>query len=198
MKFFKGSEEPAAPADKGSIDTVIGPDVSFEGTLMAERGVCVEGLFKGRLRSKGIVLVNQRGNLQADVIADFVVVHGELTGNVKAGQQLDIGPTGRIVGDVEAATVTIAKGGMLVGHCTMSTDQILLEEIEEPAILQGLDALEPASTNNDGSRKSSPNKRKSTTIHVEDREIDDIIVPLDGDDATGDPDDESEITVLRE
>lgn len=108
-----------ARRDPDGIGTVIGADACFEGTLTARSSVCIEGTFRGELRSEGRVVLNRNGVLEADVVAQHVSINGTVTGNVRALKQLDVGETGVIRGDVEAASVTVAKGGVLEGTCRM-------------------------------------------------------------------------------
>jgi len=102
-----------------SIDTVIGPHTRFDGTLHVENSVCVEGEFRGQLTSKGGVLINRGGVIEADIVAEYIVVHGKVTGNITAQRQLEISDTGNVQGDVQAPSVVIAKGGILDGFCRM-------------------------------------------------------------------------------
>lgn len=117
MGLFSAKSEDRRDA-KG-IGTVIGADACFEGTLVARSSICIEGTFRGELRSEGHVVLNRNGILEADVVAQYVSINGSVTGNVRALQQLDVGETGVIRGDVEAAAVTVTKGGVLEGTCRM-------------------------------------------------------------------------------
>lgn len=103
-----------------SIDTVVGPEAVFEGVLRTKNSVCVEGTFRGTLESEAAVLVGRSATVEAEVTAEYVSVNGRVRGNVRALRQLDVGETGAIHGDVQAAAVTVAKGGVLEGSCRMS------------------------------------------------------------------------------
>ncbi len=120
LKKIFGSKDVERP-ELTNIDTFIGPDVVFEGTLRSNSNVCIciDGLLKGNVETKGGVIVTKSGRLEADIAAEFIVVNGSITGNVIARQQLDIGDTGRITGNVEAGSVAIAIGGVLDGFCKM-------------------------------------------------------------------------------
>jgi len=108
------------------IETLIGPGTVFEGQLETENSVSIEGVFRGRLVSKGGVVVNRVGRVEADIAAEFVVIHGTVIGNVSARKQLDIGPAGSIRGDVEAGSVTVSKGGTIDGVFRMATARTAL------------------------------------------------------------------------
>ena len=102
-----------------SLDTLIGPNTVFEGSIQSDRSVCVEGNIRGRIEAKGEVVVGREGKVEADIFADSIVVGGEVVGNINARSRLEITPTGRVTGDIEATTITVAEGGMVDGSFKM-------------------------------------------------------------------------------
>lgn len=157
MNLFRSGSKSSNELEMKSIDTVIGPNTVFNGTLQSDNSVCIEGEFFGHLASKGGVLINGCANIKADIFADYVVVHGKVTGNITAMNQLDITATGQVRGDVQAPSVIIAKGGVLDGFCRMAAPTEKELEFQERRL------PEPSDEANDG--------------------LDDIIVPLE----MGDP-----------
>jgi cytoskeletal protein CcmA (bactofilin family) len=121
MKFLRKDR-----ADNLSVDTLIGASTVFEGCIYSERSLCVEGSVRGRIEAKGEVVVGREAKIEADIRADSVVVGGQITGNVTALQRLEITPTGRVTGDIQAQSMSIAEGGVLDGFCKM------LEKVETP------------------------------------------------------------------
>ena len=117
-----------------SLDTLIGAQTTFEGSIYSERSVCVEGSVHGRIEAKGEVVVGREGRVEADIQAESVVVGGRIIGNITARSRLEITATGRVVGDIEAATITVAEGGMVDGMCKM----IQTAEAVYPQLEQGL------------------------------------------------------------
>jgi len=109
-----------------SLDTLIGVNTVCEGFIHSERSLCVEGSVRGRIEVKGEVVVGREGKIEADIQADSVVVGGQIVGNVTAHQRLEITSTGRVTGDIEARSMSIAEGGVLDGFCKM------LERVETP------------------------------------------------------------------
>lgn len=109
-------------AEGSSIDTIVGTEASFEGVLKTNNSISIDGTFKGRIESKGHVILNRAGQIEADVVAEYISINGKVVGNVTALQQLDIGATGVVHGDVRAAAVTVEKGGVLDGTCRMITE----------------------------------------------------------------------------
>lgn len=127
----KNGDRPAL----SNIETLIGPGTVFEGLLDTENSVSVEGVFRGRLHSRGGVVVNRVGRVEADIVADYVVIHGAVLGNVTALKQIDIGSSGNIKGDVQAGSVSVAKGGILDGVFKMLSPRKSLPELEDVSTL---------------------------------------------------------------
>jgi cytoskeletal protein CcmA (bactofilin family) len=109
------------------IDTVIGAKAVFAGVLLTKNSICIEGGFKGRLKCESHVILNKSATIEADIIAEYISVHGKVTGNITALKHLNIGTTGIIRGDVKAAAITIDKGGTLDGTCKMLSEQQVTE-----------------------------------------------------------------------
>ncbi len=102
-----------------SLDTLIGTNTVFEGSIQSERSVCVEGSIRGRIEAKGEVVVGREGKVEADIYADSVVVGGQIIGNINARRRMEITATGRVTGDIEATKITVAEGGMVDGSFKM-------------------------------------------------------------------------------
>jgi cytoskeletal protein CcmA (bactofilin family) len=102
-----------------SLDTLIGANTVFEGSIQSERSVCVEGSIRGRIEAKGEVVVGREGKVEADIYADSVVVGGQIIGNINARRRMEITATGRVTGDIEATKITVAEGGMVDGSFKM-------------------------------------------------------------------------------
>ncbi|MGD8923929.1 MAG: polymer-forming cytoskeletal protein, partial [Syntrophobacterales bacterium] len=64
----------------------------------------------------------RQGKVEADIYADSVVVGGQIVGNINARSRLEITATGRVTGDIEATTITVAEGGMVDGLFKMMDD----------------------------------------------------------------------------
>ena len=60
--------------------------------------------------------IDAGARLEGQVRAGVVVVGGELQGNIDAAKQVDVLTTGVIVGDVKAASITVAAGSRMRGH----------------------------------------------------------------------------------
>lgn len=87
---------------------------TFRGTVM------LNGKFKGEIRSEDTLIIGERGVIAADIRAGRVLVSGEVTGNVRAMERIELKRTARVFGDVEAPVVVLEEGVLFEGHCRMA------------------------------------------------------------------------------
>ena len=87
---------------------------TFRGTVM------LNGRFKGEISSEDTLIIGERGVVQADIRAGRVQVSGEVTGNVRATERIELKRTARMYGDVEALVVVVEEGVVFEGHCRMA------------------------------------------------------------------------------
>lgn len=94
---------------------------TFRGTVM------LNGKFKGEISSDDTLIIGERAVVNADVRAGRVQVSGEVTGNLRATERVDLRRTARVYGDVEAPVVVVEEGVVFEGHCRMSKPSPLVD-----------------------------------------------------------------------
>ena len=104
------------PADSISL---LSKNVRIEGEIQGPENLHVEGYIKGAIVLSGDIFIGNTGIVEADVEAKNIVIQGEVTGNVKANQQLEIHPTGKLIGDCSAASIDIKEGAVFEGRSNM-------------------------------------------------------------------------------
>jgi cytoskeletal protein CcmA (bactofilin family) len=142
MKLLKSFTKSGDQLTIGKVDTVIGPSTVFVGKLETKNSVYIEGIFKGQLGAQGSVTVNQNSTVDADITAEYVAIHGKVTGNVSVQKQLDIAATGVLKGDVQSPSVSIAKGGILDGFCKMLKNDLKPGEVQPPLPFEEVDEFD--------------------------------------------------------
>jgi len=106
-------------SESSKLDTLIGPNTTLEGSIKTEGSLTIEGHVRGEVEAKGEVVVGGSGKIEADVLADLVMVGGEIVGEIVARRRLEITETGRVTGDVRAAAITVKEGGKVDGSFRM-------------------------------------------------------------------------------
>ena len=99
--------------------SLLSKNVKIEGEIQGPENLHVEGYLKGAVELSGDIFIGNTGIVEADVEAKNIVIQGELTGNVKAHQQLEIHPSGKLIGDCTAASIDIKEGAVFEGRSNM-------------------------------------------------------------------------------
>lgn len=94
---------------------------TFRGTVM------LNGRFKGEISSEDTLIIGERGVIAADIRAGRVLVSGEVTGNLRAMERIELKRTARVYGDVEAPVVVLEEGVLFEGHCRMAKPSPVVE-----------------------------------------------------------------------
>jgi cytoskeletal protein CcmA (bactofilin family) len=97
-------------------ETVFGVGVSIEGKIEGDANVRIAGVFKGDIHIKGDLNVEKGAHLNAKINAETVTIEGELEGNIVASHQVRLLESGQLIGDLKAATLTVAAGSRMRGN----------------------------------------------------------------------------------
>ncbi|MBU4421357.1 polymer-forming cytoskeletal protein [Candidatus Parcubacteria bacterium] len=100
-------------------DTIIAQGVKVEGDFNSKGNVVIEGQVLGSVKTNNNLQVGEKARITASVSAHDAYVAGVIEGNVKIKEKLELSPTSRIYGDIEAKTLVITAGALFNGKCTM-------------------------------------------------------------------------------
>lgn len=91
--------------------------INFDGTLRIDGVVYGEIFCKSDILST--VIITERAVVEADIVADIVIVSGMASGNIKAIERLELHAPGRIEGMVYTSDFYIKDGALFQGECIM-------------------------------------------------------------------------------
>ena len=95
--------------------TVIGRGVRVRGRVTGDADLTIEGHVEGEVDVTGEVTVETGGLLGASVSARVIVVRGAVRGDLTAGEAVRLEEGARVVGDLRAPRISIAKGALVRG-----------------------------------------------------------------------------------
>ncbi len=117
-RLFRRSADDIIPTF--DVATTVGKDVEVRGDVRGPGGVRIEGVVTGSVETDGPVVVGEGGTVDGSVRGSVVVVLGRVRGDVRTGGHLEIGPRGKVVGDVTVESLRVHKGGVFRGTSRMS------------------------------------------------------------------------------
>ena len=91
-------------------------DVKIQGQLHCEENLVIDGLYNGNITAKNsTVAVGPSGQVSADIVADKVIIEGELIGNISAEDKVVLAASGTVTGNIKAAVVDLESGAKFKG-----------------------------------------------------------------------------------
>ena len=100
--------------------TFLGVDALFKGELSFKGSLCIDGKFEGQIKTGGMLIVSETGDIEADIQAGVVVCRGKVRGNILASEKIEMHPKSKVIGDVKTPCLNIEIGAVLDGKCDMS------------------------------------------------------------------------------
>jgi cytoskeletal protein CcmA (bactofilin family) len=130
----------AAPSAARGGQASIGKSLKIKGTITGTEDLFIDGQVEGTIRlEENSLTIGPNGAVDADVSARDIVIEGKVTGNVKAGDRIDIRKTGSLSGDLSAARIVIEDGAVFRG----SVDIVKPEPPAPKAVVSAPPAAKP-------------------------------------------------------
>ncbi|MBW1996133.1 MAG: polymer-forming cytoskeletal protein, partial [Deltaproteobacteria bacterium] len=94
--------------------TVIGQHISVEGVVRGKENLVIEGSMKGSIElEKHQVTVGSKGQVEAEIQADNVIISGRLVGNIQAHGKVEITKEADFSGEIKAKRISVEDGAYL-------------------------------------------------------------------------------------
>jgi len=120
--------------------TVIGENIFIEGLIKAEEDIIIEGSVSGSIIAKSHkMVVGKKGNVEADVQAETVVVNGRMKGTIIAFTRVFISEGADFTGFIKTKSIAVEDGSML--KATIELDKDLKEQSDAPPPPHAVDAI---------------------------------------------------------
>jgi cytoskeletal protein CcmA (bactofilin family) len=119
MAMLKRDELTAVPTATGDLNALLGRGSEFEGKLTFEGTVRIDGKFNGTIVTNDVLVVGEGAKVAAEIACGTIIVHGEISGNVKARNAVELHHPARMKGNIETPSLMIEKGVAFDGQCKM-------------------------------------------------------------------------------
>jgi cytoskeletal protein CcmA (bactofilin family) len=117
----KGPTAIGSAGRSGELNALLGKGSAFEGKLVFEGTVRIDGKFTGEIVSTDTLIVGEGAEVKAQVQVGSLVVVGEYTGDAKASKSIELKAPAKVRGTLTTASIVIERGVFFDGHCKMDT-----------------------------------------------------------------------------
>jgi cytoskeletal protein CcmA (bactofilin family) len=94
--------------------TIIGEQITIDGTIQGKEDLLIEGSVKGRIEVETHHLtVGPMGQVEAEIQASNVTISGRLVGNINAAGKVEITKEADFNGEIKAKSISVEDGAYL-------------------------------------------------------------------------------------
>ena len=128
----ENSYTPSSRSGSGDEKTIIGEQISIEGSICGKENLLIEGSMKGKIElEEHQVIVGSKGKVEAEILAKDVTISGRMTGNIQALGKVEITRAAEFNGEVKARRISVEDGAYIKAVIELDRDE------QEEALLGG-------------------------------------------------------------
>lgn len=94
----------------------------IQGELHFEDTFRLDGKVRGRVVSRGDLVIGEKGEVDGEVDVARVFISGTARGSIKASDRVEITANGKVYADIHTQSLTIEDGAWYEGRCSMSRE----------------------------------------------------------------------------
>ena len=112
---------------KGDIKAFLGAGSSFEGKLVFDEIVRLDGNFTGEVSSKGALIIGESATVKAEVDVETLTISGKFKGNIRARCKVELKRPAQVDGNIDTPALIVEEGVVLNGTISMGGEKPLVE-----------------------------------------------------------------------
>ena len=113
-----------SPLEKSDIKAFLGPGSQFEGRLVFNEIVRLDGAFRGEVTSRDTLIVGESADLEADITVGTLSLSGRFRGSIKAVNRVELRSPAQVEGTIESPVLTVEDGVVFNGTGSMKPGAI--------------------------------------------------------------------------
>src|SRR5215208_4384064 len=118
MAMLKRDEVPN-PTSGSDLNALLGRGSEFDGKLTFEGTVRIDGKFTGSIQSGDVLVIGEGAKISAEIACGTIIVHGEVNGNIRAKNAVELHHPARVRGNIETPSLMVEKGVIFEGQAKM-------------------------------------------------------------------------------
>lgn len=132
------------------IETLIGTAMEIQGDLIFSGGLHVDGKIVGNViaedDSHSMLVLSDQGQIEGEVRVPYVVLNGQVTGDVYASERVELSSHGQVKGNVYYNLLEMAMGAEVNGNLVHCKDEKKLLEYQSDDSKKAASDAEPSAS----------------------------------------------------
>jgi cytoskeletal protein CcmA (bactofilin family) len=106
-------------ANNDEVHTVLGEKSFFEGKLVYQGSVRIDGEFKGEIESEDLLILGESAQVSAKLSVGTLIIKGSFTGTATVNGRAEFKKNARVIADIITKSLVIEEGVLFDGQCRM-------------------------------------------------------------------------------
>ena len=112
----------------GEIRAFLGEGSKFEGTLVFDDIVRMDGHFQGSITSSDTLIAGQTAQIQADIRVGTLILSGNFKGTIEARNKVELRAPAIVEGTIQTPVLMVEEGVVLNSSITMSVPSTAISD----------------------------------------------------------------------
>jgi cytoskeletal protein CcmA (bactofilin family) len=113
------------------VNSIIGEGTTLSGEFELNGLLRIDGIFYGKVKTSGKVLVGKNGIAECDIFAGTIVIGGKVKGSLIATERITLLSTGELIGKIITPRLVIEEGVLFDGTCEIIENKDRLKKMKE-------------------------------------------------------------------
>ncbi len=114
--------KPAKIVSTNSNITYLAEDCEIKGSFLSKGNARIDGQIEGTISIVGDLAIGQNAILKANIEAHTISIAGEVHGNIKSKNLLELSSSARVYGDINTGELKIDQGARFIGTSADETN----------------------------------------------------------------------------
>src|SRR6266849_2703237 len=107
------------PSRGPELNALLGKGSQFEGKLLFEGHVRIDGKFSGEIISTDTLIIGEGAEVKANVQVGTLICLGDFQGDAKAAKAIELKSPAKVHGTINTASIVVERGVFFDGTCKM-------------------------------------------------------------------------------
>ena len=103
----------------GELNTILGKGSLFEGKIIVDHSLRVDGHVKGDIDSNDMLIIGKEGDVTGNIKVKSLILGGKLKGTVLAENKIVLEASASLIGEMKTSKLVIDEGAIFDGRCSM-------------------------------------------------------------------------------
>lgn len=125
--MLKTSRDISEEISKGAVNAFLGEGVFFDGNLVFDGIVRIDGTFRGSIKSNDTLIIADTGKVEATIEVATAKISGTFEGELIASKKIELYSAANVSGTLRSDILKVEEGATLNGNIQMGVGSLVVD-----------------------------------------------------------------------